>query len=318
MAFAYFTSETSENFTFFRIPKVFFKDEKLKKLSTDAKVLYGLMLDRTGLSLKNKWFDAAGRVFIYYSVTNMQDDLGLSNKTICKCVKELKEIGLVRVKRQGLTKQNIIYVLDFSRQIPDAPEDNFSDFPTDNPSGSSPDIPMDSPLDSLGAADEFAATGIEDNGSDGISFPEVDSSLVSDDVDFSRNNPEDNVGSNSEGQSELDRYNMITTVVKQNINYDFLIRKYASPGGRRIIEGVVALLADVLCFPKESVVISKQAVPYSVVKSKLERVESDHVEYVLDNILKNHIEIRNYKAYLIAALYNSVDVLDLHYHSGGF
>ena len=119
MAFAYFTSETSENFTFFRIPKVFFKDEKLKKLSTDAKVLYGLMLDRTGLSLKNKWFDAAGRVFIYYSVTNMQDDLGLSNKTICKCVKELKEIGLVRVKRQGLTKQNIIYVLDFSRQIPE-------------------------------------------------------------------------------------------------------------------------------------------------------------------------------------------------------
>ena len=64
MTFDYFYPEQAEQFAFFRIPKVLFRDQRFKPISTDAKVLYGLMLDRVSLSVKNKWIDSKGRVFV--------------------------------------------------------------------------------------------------------------------------------------------------------------------------------------------------------------------------------------------------------------
>ena len=51
--FAYFQEQDSEQFSFFRIPKILFSDERFRNLSSEAKILYGLMLDRVGLSRKN-------------------------------------------------------------------------------------------------------------------------------------------------------------------------------------------------------------------------------------------------------------------------
>ena len=304
MNFNFFTIESSDNFVFFRIPKVFFKDENFKSLCTDSKVLYGLMLDRMGLSRKNGWYDKNGHAYIYYSVASIQEDMGLSNKTVSKCLKELKELGLIKVVRQGLTKNNIIYVMDFSRPAPDAPdipeEDNIPILPEE------PDGEESSGEDRVEEApwENYDPGASQKDTSDYAAPPQ--------DIP-----PDKARGKTRDKPTESD-YNNTVLEVKQNISYERLLQKYNSPTGHRIVEGVVALLADILCFPGESVVINKSPVPYDVVRAKLERVECDHVEYVLDNILNNHIEIKNYKSYLLSSLYNSVDVLDLHYRSGGF
>lgn len=304
MTFKYFTIETSDNFVFFRIPKVFFKDENFKSLCTDSKVLYGLMLDRMGLSRKNGWYDKNGHAYIYYSVASIQEDMGLSNKTVSKCLKELKELGLIKVVRQGLTKNNIIYVMDFSRPAPDAPdipeEDNIPILPEE------PDGEESSGEDRVEEApwENYDPGASQKDTSDYAAPPQ--------DI------PPDKARGKTRDKPSESNYKNTVLEIKQNISYERLLQKYNSPTGHRIVEGVVALLADILCFPGESVVINKSPVPYDVVRAKLERVECDHVEYVLDNILNNHIEIKNYKSYLLSSLYNSVDVLDLHYRSGGF
>ena len=71
----YFYGEESEQFSYFRIPRLLVRSKKFKTLSTDAKLLYGLMLDRMGLSAKHGWYDELGRVYIYYTLDEIQTDL---------------------------------------------------------------------------------------------------------------------------------------------------------------------------------------------------------------------------------------------------
>ena len=87
--FEYYYGIEAEQFTFYRVPKILFKDQKFKKLSSDAKLLYGLMLDRMSLSIKNNWLDEQGRVYIYYTVENIMEDLGCAREKCSKVVAEL-------------------------------------------------------------------------------------------------------------------------------------------------------------------------------------------------------------------------------------
>ena len=100
--FDYYYGQESEQFSFYRIPKVLFEAESVKGISTDAKVLYGLMLDRMQLSAKNKWHDEYGRVYIYYSVKQIMEALSVSNKTVTKILHELenmvKEVNATQVE----------------------------------------------------------------------------------------------------------------------------------------------------------------------------------------------------------------------------
>ena len=95
MNFGYFHEEESEQFAFYRIPQVLFKDEKFAKLSTDAKVLYGLFLNRVSLSKKNHWIDDEGRVYVYYTLVSIQEDLHCASQKALKLLKELESYGLM-------------------------------------------------------------------------------------------------------------------------------------------------------------------------------------------------------------------------------
>ena len=108
--FDYFYGHQSEQFTFYRIPKVLFIDPKFKKLSIEAKLLYGLFLDRMSLSAKNEWFDEQGRVFIIFTIEEIMEALGCAKAKSVGLLKELETISLIERKRQGLGKPNIIFV----------------------------------------------------------------------------------------------------------------------------------------------------------------------------------------------------------------
>ena len=67
MEFDYFYKEQSDQFAFYRIPKVLITEEFFQELSIDAKLLYGLLLDRVSLSSNSGWFDEEGRVYVIYT-----------------------------------------------------------------------------------------------------------------------------------------------------------------------------------------------------------------------------------------------------------
>ncbi len=117
LKFDYYYGVEAEQFSFYRVPRLLIKDERFKGLSSDTKLLYGLMLDRMALSMKNGWLDDENRAYIIYAVENIMEDLGCSKPTCIKIMKELDTengIGLIERKRRGLGKQDIIYVKNFA------------------------------------------------------------------------------------------------------------------------------------------------------------------------------------------------------------
>ena len=115
--FEYFYGNEAEQFTFYRIPKILVTSPTFKRVSDSAKLLYGLMLDRMGLSIRNGWVDDENRAYIIYTVDAIMEDLGCAKATCVKIMKELDTengIGLIEKKRRGLGKPDIIYVKNFS------------------------------------------------------------------------------------------------------------------------------------------------------------------------------------------------------------
>ena len=121
MNFPYYHGCEAEQYAFYRIPKLLVTSERFRQLSTDAKVLYGLMLDRMSLSVKNGWIDEQNRVYIYFTVEEVMDVLGYKSEKATKLLMELddkKGLGLIERVRQGQGKPSIVYVKNFTADIP--------------------------------------------------------------------------------------------------------------------------------------------------------------------------------------------------------
>ena len=113
MNFEYYYDTQADQFSFIRIPRILLLDEAFSTLSLSAKVLYSVLLDRMGLSMKNKWLDEENKVYIIYQITEIQSDLGFSKKKAMDYLTELEKIGLIEKKKRGFGLPNIIYVKSF-------------------------------------------------------------------------------------------------------------------------------------------------------------------------------------------------------------
>lgn len=114
----YYENE-AEQFEFYRIPKLLFKDKRFSEISSDTKLLYALLLNRVSLSQKNGWVDENKRVYIYFSVWEIMDELNICSEKCTKIMSELDEqkgCGLIQRKRQGQGRPSKIYVMKFTSQ----------------------------------------------------------------------------------------------------------------------------------------------------------------------------------------------------------
>ena len=124
MMLDYFYGQSGELFSYFRIPKALFQDHRFRQLSTDARTLYGILLDRMSLSVKNGWLDEQGRVYIIYTVREVQESLCCAEHKAVKLFRELEQLDLIERKRRGLGRPSLIYVKDFSSGLPNAQVQN--------------------------------------------------------------------------------------------------------------------------------------------------------------------------------------------------
>ena len=116
MTLDYFYGQAGELFSFYRIPKALFQEQRFQNLSTDAKTLYGILLDRMSLSVKNGWLDERNRVFIIFTIEDVKRALCCADNKATKLLRELEKFGLIERKRRGLGKPSLVYVKNFSAE----------------------------------------------------------------------------------------------------------------------------------------------------------------------------------------------------------
>lgn len=274
----YFYGAEAEQFSFYRIPKVLFTEERFRSVSAEAKVLYGLLLDRMSLSCKNGWLDKEGRVYIIFTIEEVMTALGCADQKAGKLLHELEsKCRLIERKRQGLGKPNLIYVK------------NFVEKDVDNPAGST----LPSP--------ESRSNNTENNDTD---FSDTDSFPF---TSFRRDHGREAKGNEA---ALRERYREL---IAENIAYDALLTDY--PYEQDTLEEILELLVDVVCTTKSSVRISGDDKPAKVVRSQFLKLNGEHVRFVVGGLKENTTRIRNMRQYLLATLYNAPLTIGNYYRS---
>lgn len=289
MSFDYFYGQQSEMFSFYRIPKVLFTDERFWNISTDAKLLYGILLDRMNLSAKNGWMDEAGRVYIIFTIDEIKGAVGCAEKKAVKLLDELeRKCGLIERKRQGLGKPNLIYVKNFV--------DNSADNPVERQL-------LNCQNDNSGTVQNTTPelSKVQGNNTETIytDFSDTDPFLSS---GFT--------GKENEGMMERERYKLYFT---EQLEYEIL--KIRHPYDIDILEEILELIVDTVCTNRKMIRIASDDKPAEVVKSRFMKLNSEHISFVLDCLKENTTSVRNMRQYLLAAIYNAPLTIGCYYDS---
>lgn len=311
----YFYGTEVVQFSFYRIPRALVKDEEYKRLSSNAKQLYGIMLDRTALSQVNGWLDDENKAFIYYKYQDIMADLNCAKGTCAKCVKELEKAGLIETKRQGQGKPNIIYVKRIiteenkkseKREEGDEGTINvFSEVQKLDFTTTEGTVSEDPVIEVYAQKSNMQTSKSPEN-----ELPEVQNL----DSSYTKNNY------NNHNYTNPIHPSITTSVVegdlqsriRQNIDYDAWIAR-ASYADRGTIECLYQIICDVICIPRPTIRIGQTTYPYQSVRDRFLQIRSDHIEYILECLRKTTTEIRDIWSYLLQALYRSAITIDGYY-----
>ncbi len=275
MSFDYFYGEQSDQFVFYRTPKVFYTDKRFTRLSRDARTLYGILLDRVSLSAKNGWFDENGRVYIICTLNSAMEALGITDKTATKLFVELENFGLIERKRQGQGKPIIIYVKNF----------------------------IDS--ENIRVQDRnYYESGIGNNTSQESERFRCSNTDINH-TDFSNNNFI--LSEREEERRDYTAYFIDTLEIKW--------LKENHPMDSAIIDEILELIVDTVCSTNQTIRISGDDKPASVVKSRFMKLDNGHIQFVLACMKENTTKVRSIKSYMLATLYNAPLTISNYYQS---
>ena len=297
----YYYGIEAEQFSFYRVPRLLIKDERFKKLSSDAKLLYGLMLDRMSLSMKNEWFDEDNRAYIIYTIDSIMEDLGCGKEKAVKVLAELdsvKGIGLVEKVRRGLGKPDIIYVKNFASLAENVDEKKSGN--TDK-------------ITEVGKSD-FKKSENRTSGSSEIEPQEVGESNPNytnynqTDLNYTEESYINPIIQSDSGKKDtmdvMDDVQTYIELIKENISYDHHMH-YDGYGKRELYDELFQVICEVVCVKRPTIRVAGEEYPYELVKSRFLKLESSHLEYVIGCMQNTTTKITNIKAYMVTALYNA-------------
>ena len=287
----YFYGDEAEQFNYFRIPRLLITNPRFKFLSAEAKLLYGMMLDRMSLSVKNKWYDEDKRVYIYFTVEEICENLNCCRDKSMKLLSELdtsRGVGLVERVKQGQGKPTKLYVKRFTtREIPPQPEQP-----------SLPVPPQEVVFSDVQTSDFSTSRGRDDRLAE---VEEADGNYNNkNQTDLSHTDPSIYPPTPGAGPLEIDRYDA-REQIKRQIDYDSLelTRPYDD------VESMLELLVDVMTSTAATICIGGQTFPMAAVKERFSRLDREHIAYVIDSLRQTTTKINNIRAYLLTALYNA-------------
>ena len=279
MTLDYFYGQAGELFSFFRIPKALFQEQRFQNLSTDAKTLYGILLDRMSLSVKNEWFDKKGRVFIIFTIEDVKRTLRCADNKATRLLRELEEFGLIERKRRGQGKPCLVYVKNFSAE---SSKESVKNRDNDDSCGSK--IACQDPVKSRGIKKKENKTEMNNT-----------NPILSDESEKMKN------------RELLEEY------FSYSLEIDLLLRLY--PDDEDTLYQIVNLLVDTCATSRKLLHIAGDDKPAEVVRSRFMKLNADHIRFVLKCLAENSSPIRNMKQYLLASLYNAPTTMQLSYQN---
>ena len=274
----YFYGGQADLFSFYRLPKVLFTDPQFRCISAEAKILYGLLLDRMSLSARNDWLDEAGRVYIIFTVEEVMDALYCADNKASKLLRELEGVGLIERKRRGLGKPSLIYVKNF---VSDPSESRIKNR-ENHDSRAVKTTTLEAPKSRRNKTDK---NNTDKNKTDSFLSGEADGAAA---------------GMECEGKEDRTVYQ---DYFSKQLNVDSLIA--ANPDDEDMLREMLELLVDTVCSRRKLIRIAGDDKPAEVVKSQLMKLDSDHIRFVLGCLKENTTQVRNMRQYLLAALYNA-------------
>ena len=269
MTLDYFYGQAGELFSFFRIPKALFQEQRFQDLSTDAKTLYGILLDRMSLSVKNEWFDKKGRVFIIFTIEDVKRTLRCADNKATRLLRELEKFGLIERKRRGQGKPCLVYVKNFSAE---SSKESVKNRDNDDSCGSK--IACQDPVKSRGIKKKENKTEMNNT-----------NPILSDESEKMKN------------RELLEEY------FSYSLEIDLLLR--LCPDDEDTLYQIVNLLVDTCATKRKTLRIAGDDKPAEVVRSRFMKLNADHIRFVLKCLAENSSPIRNMKQYLLASLYNA-------------
>ena len=279
----FYTRSDSQQFSFFRIPKLLFRDARYKKISTDAKLLYGLMLDRLELSQQNGWYDESGHAYIYFRREDIEDQLSVGHTYAAALLKELESVDLISRKRQGLGMPMRVYI---GRFTPSAAADVHSsvsrtiDADSRNADGQTT---VSRTSDVRDTDDIYMMNNTEKNDT------EYQSSATADDITTGADAPVDVAG--------------WTEHLNQLLSIPELISE--RPDQEQQIFELVRVAAIACASTRKWQTVASTKTRTSDIRAELQRLTKAHIAYVLDCLPSSRPSVKNISQYLLAALYNS-------------
>ena len=274
MMLDYFYGQSGELFSYFRIPKALFQDSRFRQLSTDARTLYGILLDRMSLSVKNGWLDEQGRVYIIYTVREVQESLCCAEHKAVKLFRELEQADLIERKRRGLGRPSLIFVKNFSTEVSKMHPLNCAN----SNSGAVQNAVQEQPKPQCNKTDKNKTE---------------------------RNKPDPIHSGNIREQLEDYFY--------QALEVELLFRLH--PDDEDTIYQIVDLLVDTCSTKRKMLRIAGDDKPAEVVRSRLKKLNADHIRFVLGCLSETTVPVRNMKQYLLASLYNAPTTMSLYYQN---
>ena len=319
MQFDYFYGNEAEQFTFYRIPKILITSPHFKKISDSAKLLYGLMLDRMSLSIRNGWLDDDNRAYIFFTTNDVMEQMCCGTEKATKMLAELdseKGIGLIERVKQGQGKPAIIYLKKFYELEDTARSTKLSEIESQDVQESKNKTFENRKTRLLKIeSQDFRKSKNKtfENRKSGLS--EIESlefrkskcnynNINNTDINYIYPINQDNYNiQNSDTQTEeewIDRYTKTVDEIKKQIDYDYLINH----AERDIVDEVVNIMAEVMTVYRPKYKIEGDFIEYNAVVNKFRQITAQKLEICLLAYSRKIQRIKNPKAYWISTLYN--------------
>lgn len=354
MKFDYYYGSQADQFSFIRIPKAMLTEKTFSSLSLQAKMLYGILLDRMGLSMKNGWFDAENKVYIIYQIAEIQEDLGFSKKKAIEYLNELETFGLVEKKRRGLGLPSILYVKSFLIQK----DCSKADFECGTGTSGGVDtgtLEKTETAELISEKEEkVAAAKRKGNVKAAKDAKRTDAEILRS-VDFDTSRSADigtsgsailtlqevpvltphnnNTKENNTEKNNIESNHILSGKTKQISGkcdtmdemkaYEEIIKEniayedllIANPYEQETIDGILHLILETVLSKSETMIIASNQYPTALVKSKFLKLNYSHIGYVLECLHHNTSKVKNIKKYLLATLFNAPSTMDSYYRA---
>lgn len=326
MKFDFFRGNECEQYLFYRVPQVLFTDDEFRYISSEAKLLYGFLLDRTALSAKNKWTDEDGKVYVYFTQDEAKEKLNIGTGKATKIFSELDEIGLIIRIRQGQGNPCKIYVMNFAKPLSQAQtsenqKSEKSKMEVLNAKKDNLRLTKSESLKQIKRKSRLPKNESQDLQKSEVLNSEKDSSRPPkiESQDFQKSecnnteNSQNNLSSISEGLSDgIAEYSQCIENIKEQISYDSL---YSQGTEENYLNFIISLIADVYINQNSGDMfnINNISVSSARVAKRFSLLDDTHITYVISKLKQafKSQQIKNIRKYTISCLYNAPVIIDI-------